>query len=279
MGQGVRGRVPAPRAAGGALTEPALVARLRAAGCVFAEEEARLLQEAADGAELERLVQRRVAGEPLEYVLGWVEFDGFRYAVEPGVFVPRQRTELLVREAADLSADVCDPVVVDLCCGCGALGVAVLRRLGRGTLVAADVDPTAVRCAARNVEPAGGRVLLGDLFEPLPPELRGRIDVLVANVPYVPTDAIALMPPEAREHEPAVALDGGPDGLRLFARVAAATPAWLSPGGSVLMETGTEQVPRARALVQAAGLTADVVTDDETGATVVVGTSTRTMTP
>lgn len=282
MGQGVRGRVPAARTAGGALTDPALtdpalVFRLRAAGCVFAEDEARLLLEAADGAELERLVQRRVAGEPLEYVLGWVEFDGFRYAVEPGVFVPRQRSELTVARAAELAARFADPVVVDLCCGNGALGAAVLRRLGTGRLLAADVDATAVRCAERNVGPVGGIALLGDLFAPLPDELRGRVDVLVAHVPYVPTDAIALMPPEAREHEPHTSLDGGPDGLRLFARVAAEAPAWLSSGGCVLMETSTGQVPAAQASLQAAGLDADVAVDDETGATVVLGTSRRTM--
>jgi release factor glutamine methyltransferase len=146
------------------------VARLRAAGCVFAEDEARLLLETATGGDLEALVGRRVAGEPLEYVLGWVEFDGQRWFIEPGVFVPRRRTELMVREAVALGAGRSDPVVVDVCCGCGAVGAAVLRRLGRGRLVAADVDPTAVRCAARNVEPLGGTVLLGDLYDPLPTE-------------------------------------------------------------------------------------------------------------
>lgn len=271
MGEGVRGRGPVARAVGRALTE--LVARLRAAGCVFAEDEARLLLEAASGSELEGLVERRVAGEPLEYLLGWVEFDGFRYAVEPGVFVPRQRTELLVRDAADLAVDTDDPVVVDLCCGCGALGVAVLRRLGRGTLLAADVEPVAVRCAARNVGMVNGAVLLGDLFDPLPADLRGQVDLLLANVPYVPSDAIALMPPEAREHEARSALDGGTDGLAVFARVAAEARHWLAPGGSLLLETSEGQVPKAVELLRAGGLTPRVVSDDELGATVMVGTA------
>lgn len=243
---------------------------------MFAEDEARLLSEqAADAAELDRLVLRRVAGEPLEQVLGWTEFDGQRYLVEPGVFVPRRRTELMVREAvaAWRRRQLARPaVVVDLCCGCGAVGAAVLRRLGRGRLIAADVDRAAVHCAARNVEPFGGEVLLGDLFAPLPLELRGRIDLLTANVPYVPSDAIALMPPEARDHEPRSALDGGGDGLDVFARVAAGTAGWLVPGGSVFLEASTAQVPDALGLLRRAGLDSTVVSDDSLDATVVTGT-------
>src|ERR671937_2454043 len=102
-----------------------VAARLRAAGCVFADDEARLLREAAASpAELTRLVERRVAGEPLEYIVGWVEFCGLRVAVEPGVFVPRRRKELLARQAATVAQ--AGDVVVDLCCGSGAVGAAVL---------------------------------------------------------------------------------------------------------------------------------------------------------
>jgi release factor glutamine methyltransferase len=239
---------------------------------VFAEDEAELLAAQASGPALERLVARRVAGEPLEQVLGWVAFDGHRFPVEPGVFVPRRRTQLLVREAAAAVSAVRDPVVVDLCCGCGAVGAALRLRLGRGTLVAADLDPAAVRCARRAVEPLGGQVAQGDLFDALPPALRGRVDVLVANVPYVPSDAVALMPPEARLHEPRLALDGGPDGLRLAARVAAGAPSWLAPGGAVLIETSAAQVPTATALFAHAGFRVRVVTDEDLEATAVTGT-------
>lgn len=187
-----------------------VVTRLRAAGCVFAEDEARLLVAAAGAptspAVLAVLVERRAAGEPLEQILGWAEFCGLRVAVEPGVFVPRRRTALLVREAAALAGP--GAVVVDLCCGSGAVGAALLAR-HQVELYAADIDPTAVRW---NIG-ARGRVLEGDLDGPLPPTLRGRVDVLVANAPYVPTRAIATMPAEARDHEPRTALDGGPDGL------------------------------------------------------------------
>jgi release factor glutamine methyltransferase len=255
----------------------ALVARLRAAGCVFAEEEAALLVEAARSpAELTALADRRVAGLPLEHVVGWAMFCGLRFAVEPGVFVPRHRSELLVDEAAHAVRE--RPagghvVVVDLCCGCGALGVALRARLAGADraveLHAADVEPAAVRSARRNVEPLGGRVYDGDLYAALPVELRGRVDVLLANVPYVPTTEIALMPPEARDHEPRVALDGGADGLTVLRRVADGARAWLAPGGSLFVEVGTPQVAAALAAFGRGGLEARVVTTDE--ATAVVG--------
>ena len=248
-----------------------VAARLRGAGCVFAEDEARLLVGAAGSpADLAGMVERRAAGVPIEHVVGWAEFCDLRISVDPGVFVPRHRSELLVRVAvAGASAGA---VVVDLCCGSGAIGVAVAAALGDVELHAADIDPAAVRCARRNVDPVGGHVHEGDLLDPLPTRLRRRVDVLVANVPYVPTDAIALLPPEARLHEPRVALDGGGDGLDVLRRVAAGAPGWLAPGGRLLVETSDGQAPQAVHVVSGAGLTARVVTSEELEATVVVGT-------
>ncbi|GHE48101.1 methylase [Streptomyces longispororuber] len=246
------------------------VARLRAAGCVFAEEEADLLvAAAATPAELDALVVRRASGLPLEHVLGWAEFAGLRVAVDPGVFVPRRRTEALVREAAALAAP--GAVVVDLCCGSGALGAALTTALGRAELHAADIDPAAVACARRNVGPLGGHVHEGDLYAALPAALRGRTDVLLANVPYVPSGEVALLPAEARDHEARVALDGGADGLDVLRRVTADAPRWLAPGGLLLFETSERQVPAAVAAVTDAGLAPRVVTDEELYATVVVG--------
>jgi release factor glutamine methyltransferase len=248
-----------------------VVDRLRVAGCVFAEDEARLLVDAAGTPhELAALVARRAGGEPLEHVLGWVEFCGLRIAVDPGVFVPRRRTEVLVREAASLARP--GAVVVDLCCGSGALGVALACTVGAVELHAADLDPAAVACARRNVGAVGGGVHAGDLFDALPPSLRGRVDLLLANVPYVPSGGLAAMPREAREHEPRGALDGGPDGLDVARRVAAGAPGWLRVGGSLLFEIGKAQVPAAVDVVAGAGLRGRVVTDDDRGATVVVGT-------
>jgi release factor glutamine methyltransferase len=249
-----------------------VVAALRAAGCVFAEDEAALLEgEASSPEELATLVARRVAGEPLEQVVGWADFAGVRVHLEPGVFVPRQRTALMVEEAVLLLDGVGDPVVLDLCCGSGAVGLAVASRVPC-ELFAADVEPTAVRCARRNLDPLRAHVLEGDLFEPLPASLRRRVHVLTCNVPYVPTEAIASMPPEARDHEPHVTLDGGPDGLDVLRRVAARAQDWLAPGGSLLVEVGTRQVPDASAAFADGGLVPRLVVDEEIGGTVLVGT-------
>jgi len=257
-----------------------LVRRLRAAGCVFAEEEAALVLEQAGGsadpaAEVERMAAEREGGLPLEQVLGWAALAGVRVAVEPGVFVPRRRTELMVTTALGLAATV-DPgrevVLLDLCCGSGAVAAALVHALGgrRTRVVAADLDPAAVHCARRNLP--GATVLRSDLFDDLPADLRGRVDVLTANVPYVPSSALALMPREAREHEPRLALDGGDDGLAVLRRVAQAAPAWLAPGGSVLVETSEEQLEAALATFREAGLDAAARRDDDLGATVVLGT-------
>lgn len=250
-----------------------IVAALRGSGCVFAEEEARLLvaEAAGDSELLPVMLDRRVHGEPLEHVLGWAEFCGLRIGVEPGVFVPRQRTELLVREAARLAPP--RPVVLDLCCGSGALGVALAATLDGAEVYAADVDPTAVRCARRNLAP--DRVFEGDLYAAVPASLRGRVDVLLANVPYVPTAAIPGMPPEARLHEPQVALDGGVDGLDVLRRVVADASTWLAAGGRLLIETSRRQGQTASTMFGVAGLSAVMVHDDDLDATAVVGTKPR----
>ena len=152
------------------------------------------------------------------------------------------------------------------------MGAALAAALDRVELHAADVDPVAVRCARRNLAAAGGQVYEGDLYEPLPAGLRGRVDVLVANVPYVPTEEVGLLPAEARAHEPLVALDGGADGLDVLRRVAAAAPGWLAPGGHLLAETSERQAPRAAEAVARSGLVARVASSARLNATVVIGT-------
>ena len=229
-----------------------------------------LIAAAAEPADLAAMVERRVAGLPLEYVIGWVEFCGLRISIDPGVFVPRHRTEFLVGQAAARAAP--GAVVVDLCCGSGAIGAALASAVPGIQLHASDIDPIAVRCAERNLATTGGHVYQGDLFDPLPPSLRGRVDVLLANVPYVPTDEIALLPREARLYEPEAALDGGPDGLDLARRVAAGAAAWLAPGGHLLVETSAGQAPRAVEIFARDGLIPEVVTLNELEATVVIGT-------
>lgn len=248
-----------------------VAAALRRAGCVFAEDEARLLVAAAQTpAGLAAMVDERVAGTPLEYVLGWVEFAGLRITVDRGLFVPRRRTEVLVHEARALVA--AGSVVVELCCGVGACAVAIAESARNVELYASDIDAAAVRCARRNLAPYGGEAYEGDLFAALPESLRGRIDVVVANAPYVPTDAIATMPPEARVYEPRVSLDGGPDGVDLHRRIAAAARDWLAPGGQLLIETSGRQAPITTEAFVRGGLTARVVRADDVDGTAVVGT-------
>jgi len=258
-----------------------VAATLRRAGCVFAEEEATLLAGAADTPEkLGAMVRDRSAGLPVEQVVGWAEFGGLRILADRGVFVPRRRSEFLVRTAADLlagsAAATRAPVILDMCCGTGAVGLALAARTGAAELHAADIDPVAVACARRNLAGAGpgtaaGTVYEGDLYDPLPASLRGRVDILLANAPYVPTAEIALMPHEARVHEPRVALDGGPDGVSLHRRIAAGAPDWLASGGLLLIETSQRQAALTAAAVSAAGLSARTVSDEDWSATVVIG--------
>lgn len=267
------------------LDEALVVRRLRAAGCVFAEDEARLLVSAsAEPDELAAMVARRVAGFPLEQVLGWAEFGGIRVTVEPGVFVPRRRTEFLVRIAAGQAREAAlragrpdgPLVIVDMCCGSGAVGAALAADLaddlGRVVVHATDIDPVAVRCASGNLTQFGGEVHEGDLYEPLPSHLQGQIDILAVNAPYVPSGEVALMPPEARLHEPRAALDGGTDGLGIQRRVAAGAAAWLGPDGRLLIETSERQAAQTVAAVADGGLVPRVLSSDMFGATVVTGT-------
>jgi release factor glutamine methyltransferase len=253
------------------VTQAQAIARLRASGCVFAEEEAAVLTEAAAGDEaaLAVLVERRASGEPLEQVAGYADFCGIRVRLRPGVFVPRVRSELLVRVAVE--AAEAGHIVVDLCCGSGALGLAVQSRIDV-TLHSADLDPTAVATARDNLT---SPVYEGDLFAALPGDLRGHIDVLIANVPYVATGHIPLLPAEARDHEPLIALDGGPDGLDIFRRITTEAPTWLAPGGVLLSEITEAQETAAAEAVHRGGLDADSIYDDDLEARVIRGRRTR----
>ena len=255
-----------------------VVTRLRAAGCVFAEEEAALLVEAAaDADELEAMVARRVAGEPLEYVVGWAEFCGLRMVVEPGVFVPRHRTELLVDEAERLVRDVERPVVVDLCCGSGALGAA-LGGARDVELYAADVDPAAVRCARVNVATAGGQVFEGDLFDALParaarPRRRPAGQRALRADGRDRADAAR----GARPRAPGDASTAAPTASTLLRRVSAEAPQLAGPGRSPALRV--ERATGARDVRACSGPTASsrgVVRSEDLGATVVTGRTQET---
>ena len=229
------------------------------------------MDEAAVSAdELETMVERRVSGLPLEQVLGWAEFRGLRIVVEPGVFVPRRRTALVVEQTIASVDGVLRPVVVDLCCGTGAVAAAVHAAVADAEVHASDIEPRAVHCARRNLDGIG-TVHEGDLTDALPGDLAGRVDVIVVNAPYVPSDEIAMMPPEARDHEPRVALDGGADGADIHRRVAEQAPRWLRPGGHLVIETSRRQAPLTVDAMTRHGFDTRIVRSDDLDATAAVG--------
>lgn len=248
------------------LLKRSLIDSLRTAGCVFAEQEAELLHEAATSPQdLSALLARRAAGEPLEHVVGWAAFCGLRILLDTGAFVPRLRTELLAQQAISLLPP--NAVVVDLCCGSGAVGAALLAVAPGVELHATDIDPLEVACARRNLS---GPVYEGDLFSALPGHLRRRVDLVLASTPYVPTGAIRLLPPEARLHEPWVALDGGEDGLDVVRRIVLEAPEWLSSRGSLLLETSEQQASKVLTTCSAVGFAARIVRCEDRDATVIV---------
>ncbi len=227
-----------------------------------------LVAAAPTSADLAGLLRRRLSGQPLEHVVGFAEFCGLRISVGPGVFVPRRRTEFLVHEAAKVISP--RDVVVDLCCGSGAVGAALLSLACEFTLHAVDIDVRAVEWARRNV--AGrGQVHQGDLYHPLPIALRGQVKVIVGNAPYVPSAAIELMPREARLYEPLAALDGGEDGLDVQRRVVAGARQWLAPDGYLLVETSERQAPSTAELFAHGRLSPRIQRSEDLDATVVIG--------
>lgn len=285
-----------PPAVVGDSTHRCVVDSLRGAGCVFAEEEAAILIESAgSGADsdsaLDERVARRVAGEPLEQIVGWVDFAGLRLRTLPGVFVPRQRTRRLVdhtvraleqmtrlRGAEPLSDDPAAPIVVEAFCGVGPVGSSVAASVPGVRLHLGDADSQAVECAVGNAQRAAidrlqtavcaerghspgktgsAGVVRGhrlDCLDGLPVELRHGVDVITAVPPYVPTPAADFLPREAVDFEPATALFGGADGLDLVRRLITESGDWLSPDGILLLELGREQAEHALAHAAAQGM-------------------------
>lgn len=272
------------------------VPALRAAGCVFAEDEAAILIEAAAGPDdddsepnLDELVARRVSGEPLEQIVGWVDFSGMRLSVQPGVFVPRQRTALLAahavsaaqlmtdsrgnRAGTDADVDAVRPVVLEAFCGVGPVGSAVAGKVPGVDLHLGDAQVEALRCAVENVErhiqtiQPGDSAQVGepdtivtghvlDCLHGLSDTLRQSVSVIAAVPPYVPETAADFLPHEALDFEPSTALFGGRDGLDLVRRLIAESLDWLAPDGVLLIELGRGQVASATGFATERGLEA-----------------------
>lgn len=211
------------------------------------------------------LVDRRRRREPLQHIVGRTTFRWLTLHVEPGVFVPRPETEVVaqvaVDEAARLVAAGASPVVVDLCCGAGGLGLAVATEVPGAEVAAVDASPAAVALTRRNAAEAGAdvRVLAGDVRDPgLLADLAGRVDVVVSNPPYIPPDAEPV-DPEVRDHDPDLALyGGGADGLDVPRAVLAAAVRLLRPGGLLVMEHAEVQDRAARDAAHATGGLVDV---------------------
>lgn len=230
-----------------------LVLRLRAAGCVFAEDEAVILSEAAnDAASLERLVAARIAGAPLEPLVGWVDFDGLQLRVAPGVFVPRQRTITLARAAARTLSDRPGARFLEAFAGVAPVSAWLRRQDPRLDILVAERSETALSYARENVaQPAdffGGSVLAG-----IPSETRGNIGVIAAVPPYVPNADAGLLPREAREYEPREALFGGADGLDLARALMEEARDVLAPRGALCLELAETQLPAAEETARGLG--------------------------
>jgi release factor glutamine methyltransferase len=226
-----------------------LACRLAEAGCVAPFGEADELMDAAAGDRelLERLAARRLTGEPLAWVTGWASFAGHRVRAHPGVYVPRWQTEALASRAVELLPE--EGLAADLCTGSGAIALSLGRARPGARVVATDVDPRACRCAADN----GVEVYAGHLADPLPAELRGHFDVVIAVVPYVPSEEFAFLPRDVREFEPLLALDGGEHGARVLVQAVPAIAGLLRPGGSMLLELGADQDRLLAGVLEAAG--------------------------
>ena len=226
------------------------IGRLEAAGFPFADEEAALLAACPDPA---AALARRLTGEPLAWITGWVELDGERCAIAPGLYVPRWETGLLVRRALEVLDDLPagGRTAVDLCTGSGAVAAVIARRRPSVTVLASDVDPVAVATARANgVACAAHDVTDPDLPAPLA-DVVGSVDVVTAVTPYVPTESLHLLPRDVQAFEPRHALDGGPGGTRLLRAATALAGRLLRPGGHLLLEAGAGH-DRAMAPVLAA---------------------------
>ncbi|GAA1481412.1 methyltransferase [Gordonia sinesedis] len=217
------------------------IARLRAAGCVFADEEAEILLSAATTpADLDAMCRRRESGEPLEHIVGWAGFGELRLAVGPGVFVPRQRSLLLARAAVAAAREHSEPVVLEAFCGVAPIGATIRATVPGAAVHVADRDATALSYARRNV---GTRVEVhhGDGFGALPARLRRRVTVITAVPPYVPEAAHGLLPHEAVDHEPPAALFAGADGLDRIVELVHGAGDWLADAGVLLIEMTAAQ--------------------------------------
>jgi release factor-specific protein-(glutamine-N5) methyltransferase len=215
------------------------------------------------------LVAKRAEGMPLQYATGEMPFRHLVVRVEPGVFIPRPETEVLVDVALEELSGIESPIVVDLCTGSGCVAVSVAAEHSGARVWAVELGEVAFRTACRNALHAGVedrvQVLHGDLFDPLPAALLGNVDFIVSNPPYIPSSDLPELPSEVRGFEPHEALDGGPDGLDVFRSIAASADTWLREGGGFAIELDSGRVADAAAILEQQGYVGVTVRKDLTG--------------
>ena len=211
-----------------------------------------------DAARYRALVARRTAREPLQYLLGFEDFHGLRLAVTPDVLIPRPETEGLVEWAVEILRDQPAPIAADIGTGSGAIACALARSLPKLRVLAVERCAPALAVAALNVRKLelSRRVKLvpGDLLEPLGP-LRGRLDLVISNPPYIPSAIVGSLPHEVSGFEPRQALDGGADGMTVLRRIITGAPLVLRPRGCLMMEIGEDQAGPLASLMAAEGFT------------------------
>jgi release factor glutamine methyltransferase len=242
------------------LTRAELVRQLRAAGCVAAEEEAdELLGASADPEQLASMLARRVEGEPLAWIVGFVLFCDVRVLVDPGVYVPRWQSEPLVRRGAALLHD--GGRAVDLCTGSGALALALKSLAPLAHVVGTEIDELACACARSN----GVEVYEGELDTALPREFERTIDLVIGVVPYVPSGELEFLPRDVLHYEPRGALDGGLDGTEFLRRAILCASGLLRDGGVLLLELGGQEDAAIRLVLADSGFGAIESMLDEDG--------------
>jgi release factor glutamine methyltransferase len=236
-----------------------MVGRLRAAGCVFAEREADLISTTfPDEREREAAIRRRVAGEPLEYVIGRAAFGEVVLEIGPGCFIPRARAVALV-DVADRLMTRPDATALDLGCGVGPIAALLASRHPSWRVLASEVDEQALFWAERNAATFGFSVYAGSWWSGVPDDVRGQLDLVVAHLPYVPTDEVGLLPRDFRDHEARLGVDGGSDGLDPLRAVSGDASAWLTPDGALLTQVSHAQRPTAALVAARAGLVTETI--------------------
>jgi release factor glutamine methyltransferase len=225
----------------------------------------------------QRMLARRVAGEPIALIRGTMEFAGLELKVRPGVFTPRSSSELLASEAVRRIRGRRNPVAVDVACGAGAVALTIAKQVPRAEVVGVDIEPAAVtlgRQNARLLELTNVRFAAGDMLAPLKGALRGRVDVFTIHPPYVARNLVRTLPREIRDYEPAQSLtDRSVDGLGLVRRLAAQAPDWLRGGGWVMVEVSPDLARRVRSILTSQGYQSVASHRDKVGATRVVAGS------